>query len=69
MQGGTIAVVNEGDIIAIDIPVKKITLKVAEDEIQKRLEKWTAPEPKITKGYMSRYAKMVSSANTGAIFK
>ncbi len=69
MQGGTIAVVNEGDIIAIDIPGKKITLKVAEDEIQKRLEKWTAPEPKITKGYMSRYAKMVSSANTGAIFK
>ena len=69
MHGGTIAVVNEGDIIDIDIPGKKISLKVSENEIKNRLEKWIPPEAKLTKGYMARYAKMVSSANTGAVVK
>ncbi len=68
-HGGTIAIVEEGDIIAIDIPSKKITLEVAEEEIKRRLEKWEKPVPKITKGYMARYAKQVSSASEGAIFK
>ncbi|MBL0699425.1 MAG: dihydroxy-acid dehydratase [Desulfosarcina sp.] len=67
MQGGPVAIVKEGDIIAIDIPEKKITLKVSEDEIEKRLSAWSAPEPKIKEGYMARYAKMVSSASKGAI--
>lgn len=68
-HGGTIAVVEEGDLISIDIPAKKITLEVSEDEIKKRLESWKKPEPKITKGYMARYAKQVTSASEGAIFK
>jgi len=67
MQGGPVAIVEEGDIIAIDIPEKKITLKVSEKEIEKRLSAWSAPEPKIKEGYMARYARMVSSASKGAI--
>lgn len=67
MQKGPIAVVNEGDTIAIDIPAKTITLKVEEAEIEKRLADWREPAPKITSGYMARYAKMVSSADKGAV--
>jgi dihydroxy-acid dehydratase len=69
MEGGPIGLVQEGDIIAIDIPAKSITLKVDEAEMEARREKWAAPPPKITKGYMARYAKTVSSANTGAVVK
>ena len=69
MEKGVIAVVKEGDRIAIDIPAKKITLKVTRAEIKKRLSTWKKPSPKITRGYMARYAQMVSSANTGAVFK
>ncbi|MCK4619190.1 MAG: dihydroxy-acid dehydratase [Desulfobacterales bacterium] len=69
MQGGPIAIIQEGDMISIDIPEKNITLKVSEEEIQNRLSKWSPPRPKITHGYMARYARMVSSASDGAIFK
>lgn len=69
MQKGPIAIVNEGDTISIDIPAKTINLKVDSAEIEKRLEKWQAPAPKITSGYMARYARMVSSADKGAIMK
>ncbi len=69
MQKGPIAIIKEGDIIAIDIPEKTITLKVSQDEIDKRLSSWQPPKPKITSGYMARYAKMVSSASDGAIVK
>lgn len=69
MQGGTIASVKEGDIIAIDIPAKTITLKISEEEIKERLSKWTPPEPKIKQGYMARYARMVSSASEGAVVR
>ncbi len=68
-EGGTIALVKEGDIIAIDIPAKKLTLKVDDAELEKRrksLKDWT---PAITTGYLARYAKMVTSASTGAVFK
>ncbi|HNZ10694.1 MAG TPA: dihydroxy-acid dehydratase [Smithellaceae bacterium] len=68
-EGGTIALVKEGDIIAIDIPAKKLTLKVDNAELEKRrisLKAWT---PAITTGYLARYAKMVTSASTGAVFK
>ncbi|MBU4504612.1 MAG: dihydroxy-acid dehydratase [Proteobacteria bacterium] len=67
MRGGPIAIIQEGDLISIDIPGKKITLKVSEQEIQNRLSKWSPPAPKITHGYMARYARMVSSASEGAI--
>lgn len=69
MQGGPIAIIQEGDLISIDIPGKNITLKVSEEEIQNRLSKWSRPKPKITHGYMARYARMVSSASDGAVFK
>jgi len=68
-EGGTIALVNEGDIIAIDIPAKKLELKVSDAELARRrkaLKPWT---PAITTGYLARYAKMVTSASTGAVFK
>jgi dihydroxy-acid dehydratase len=69
MEGGPIAIVHDGDMISIDIPGKSINLKVSEEEIEKRRSEWKAPEPKITKGYMARYARMVTSAATGAVFK
>jgi dihydroxy-acid dehydratase len=69
MDGGPIGLVQEGDIIAIDIPGKTITVKVEDSEMAARKEKWTPPSPGITKGYMARYAKNVSSANTGAVVK
>ncbi|MCF8027542.1 MAG: dihydroxy-acid dehydratase [Desulfobacteraceae bacterium] len=69
MQKGPIAVVKEGDIIAIDITGKSISLKVDEDELHKRFSAWQAPAPKITKGYMARYAKQVTSADKGAVLK
>jgi dihydroxy-acid dehydratase len=68
-HGGPIAVVQEGDMISIDIPGKKITLEVSDEEIKTRLKSWTKPAPKITKGYMARYSRMVSSASEGAVFK
>jgi dihydroxy-acid dehydratase len=68
-DGGTIALVEDGDIIEIDIPAKKISLKVSKDEITKRKQTWIPPEPKIKEGYAYRYSKMVTSASTGAIFK
>lgn len=69
MQRGPIAAVREGDIIAIDIPGKTITLNVDKNEIKKRLDDWKQPELKIQEGYMGRYAKLVSSADKGAILK
>ncbi|HRF89420.1 MAG TPA: dihydroxy-acid dehydratase, partial [Desulfobacter postgatei] len=68
-QGGLIAFVNEGDQIRIDIPNKTIELMVPEEELTRRKAGWKKPEPKIKKGYMARYAKMVTSAGNGAIFK
>ncbi len=69
MQKGPIAIIAEGDIISIDIPAKAIHLKVPEAEIEKRFAAWKAPEPKITTGYMARYAKQVTSADKGAVLK
>ncbi len=67
--GGPIAVVKENDTIKIDIPAKSIELMVSEKEIQHRLSQWVKPAPKITKGYMARYARQVSSAAQGAIIQ
>lgn len=69
MRGGPIAVVQEGDRISIDIPGKKLTLRISEKQMEERLAKWTPPQPKITEGYMARYARMVSSASRGAVVK
>ena len=67
--GGLIALVEEGDIISIDIPKCKIELKVSEDELAARRAKWVCPEPKVKTGYLTRYAKLVSSADKGAILE
>jgi dihydroxy-acid dehydratase len=69
MQKGPIAVVENGDRIAIDIPGKKITLRVSDEEISERLSRRTPPAPRIAHGYMARYARMVSSASEGAVVK
>jgi dihydroxy-acid dehydratase len=69
MEGGSIALVRDGDVIAIDIPAKKLTLEVSDEELNRRRRDWKAPEPRIKEGYLSRYAKMVTSASTGAVCK
>ncbi len=69
MEGGTIAVVKDGDRITIDIPNKRITLKVPDKEIERRLSRWRRPRAKISEGYMARYARVVSSGGEGAIVK
>ena len=68
-QGGLIAIIEESDQIKIDIPSKTIELLISKEEIARRFSGWKKPEPKIKTGYMARYAKMVSSAGDGAIFK
>ena len=68
-EGGPIGLVKEGDIIAIDIPKKTITLKVSTAELKKRQEKFKPKPSAIQSGYLARYAKLVTSASTGAIFK
>ena len=65
--GGPIAIIKDGDIISIDIPKRKLNLEVPDKTIKERLSKWRAPEPKIKTGYLSRYRKLVTSANTGAV--
>jgi len=69
MEGGPIGIIKNGDKIRIDIPKRKIELLVDNAEIKARMAKWKAPKPKITKGYLSRYAKQVSSAGNGAVMK
>ncbi len=69
MEGGPIALVREGDIIKIDIPNRKIDLLVSEEELAKRKAGWKQPEPRVKTGYLSRYSRMVTSANTGAVIK
>lgn len=68
-EGGTIAVVKEGDRIKIDILNKKLELLVSDTEIKKRLKAWKRPDYKVKVGYLYRYAKQVTSASTGAIFR
>ena len=66
-SGGTIGLVEEGDIISIDIPNHKITLEVPEDVLAERKKNLVMPEPKVKTGYLARYAKMVTSADKGAV--
>jgi len=68
-EGGLIALVQDGDIIEIDIPNRVLSVKLDDKEIKKRRAAWKPITPKITTGYLSRYAKFVTSAATGAIFK
>ncbi len=67
--GGPIALIEEGDIIAIDIPANTINVKVSDDELAKRKAAWTPREPKVQTGYLARYASMVTSADKGAVLE
>ena len=67
--GGPIARVEEGDIISINIPELKLEIKVSDEEMQARKAKWQPREPKVTTGYLARYAAMVTSGNRGAILE
>ena len=67
--GGPIALVEEGDIIEINIPEYKINLKISDEEMAKRKAKWQPREPKVTTGYLARYAAMVTSGDRGAILE
>lgn len=67
--GGPIALVEEGDLIRINIPENKLEMAVSEEELARRREKWQPREPKVTTGYLSRYAKMVTSAKRGAVLE
>jgi dihydroxy-acid dehydratase len=67
MEGGPIALVREGDPIVLDIPKRKLSLDVTAAELARRRKGWKAPGPKVTKGYLSRYAKLVRSAGEGAV--
>ena len=67
--GGPIALVEEGDIISINIPELKLEIKASDEEMQARKAKWQPREPKVTTGYLARYAAMVTSGNRGAILE
>jgi len=68
-EGGPLALVEEGDTIGIDIPNRQLTLAVGPEELARRRALWKPPEPKVKHGYLYRYAKMVTSANTGAVLE
>jgi dihydroxy-acid dehydratase len=67
--GGPIALVEEGDIIKINIPENTLNVEVSDEEMEARRAKWQPREPKITTGYLARYANLVTSGNTGAVLK
>lgn len=68
-EGGPIGILQEGDIIEINIPDRSLNVRLDNEEIEKRTKEWSRPDYKVKKGYLYRYAKQVTSASTGAIFK
>lgn len=68
-EGGPLAVLRDGDRIEIDIPQNKLSVRLTEEEIKARLAAWHQPAQKVTRGYLSRYVRLVGSASTGAVFK
>lgn len=68
-DGGTIGLIEEGDIIDINIPEYSINARVSDEEFEKRKKSYVKPEPKIKSGWLERYSRLVSSANTGAVLK
>ena len=69
VDGGPIALVEEGDIIDIDIMKNQINMRVSDEELEKRRAAWTPKEPRIKTGYLARYASLVTSGNRGAILE
>jgi dihydroxy-acid dehydratase len=69
MNGGPIGLIETGDIIEIDIPGRSLNVKVSDEELAKRKETQVLPEPRVKTGYLARYARLVTSANTGAVLE
>ncbi len=68
-EGGPIAIVEDGDLITIDVNNRRLEIDLSDEEIKERLSKWQPPKPKFTKGYLSIYSKLASSAAEGAVVK
>lgn len=68
-EGGNIALIRDGDTIDVDIPGKTLDVRVSEEELAERRKAWTPREPRVKDGYLVRYARMVTSAGTGAVLK
>jgi dihydroxy-acid dehydratase len=69
MSGGLIGLLKDGDVIHIDIPGRKLSVDLSDEEIAARKAAYVKPEPRVKSGYLARYAKMVTSANTGAVLE
>lgn len=69
MEGGPIALIQNGDIIRIDIRNRRLDVLLSDEELAKRKANWQKPQPKVKSGYLSRYARLVTSASTGAVLK
>ena len=69
MEGGPIALIRDGDTISINIPERQLDLEISNEEFSKRRAAWKQPEPKIKTGYLSRYARLTTSASTGAVLQ
>lgn len=69
VKAGPIAILKDGDIIKIDIPKRRLDVDLSQSEIQSRLSKWRAPKPKVSSGWLARYARLVSSASRGAVLE
>jgi dihydroxy-acid dehydratase len=69
MEGGPIAVIEEGDVIDIDIPSRRIEVQLTDQEIKTRIGRWTAPTPRVKRGFLRRFALLVESAEKGAYLK
>ena len=67
--GGPIGLLKDGDTIEIDIPNNKIDVQLSDEQLAERKKGWKAPQPRITKGYLAKYASMATSADTGAVLK
>ncbi|MDD5011249.1 MAG: dihydroxy-acid dehydratase, partial [Phycisphaerae bacterium] len=67
--GGPIGLLKNGDIIEIDIPARKLAVKLSDEELAKRKAEFVPPKPRITEGCLAKYASMATSADTGAILK
>ncbi len=68
MEGGPIAIVNDGDIITMDIPARRLDVELSKEEIEIRMRKWKPIEPRVKRGYLYRYSNLVESADRGAVF-
>jgi len=66
-EGGPLALIRDGDIIAIDVEARRLDVKVSDEELQQRGKEWRPPPPRVTSGYLARYAERATSAATGAI--